>query len=462
MKATLDHIGIAVTDLHAALAFYRDALGLDVSTPHDVPSRTRARDSSCRVGQSSLELLEATSDTSPIARFTARRGPGIHHLTLLVEDLQAVLDRLQARGVALIDEVPRPGRAWVHGRLHSSVGGAGRAHRAQAGGARERALTVRSLTLGSFTLTPILDGYFRLDGGAMFGVVPRVLWEKVATPDDRNRIRMAMRAWLVQGAGRTILIDAGAGGKLDAKFGATSTPSRTSHRSTPRCSPPALRSATSTWSSPRISISTTPAVSRRARKTAASGHVFPTPATACGAGSGTTRVIPTSGTGPAISPTTTCRCRRPACLDLVDEDVEVAPGIRVRRTGGHTMHHQIVEIHNGGHDRDLRGRPAAYRGAPALAVHHGLRPVSDGHTGLQAGVPRRGRGAGLSDTVRARPRDRRRATPGGEREVTGGASSLNSRTITIARRRDAAKNFRIGHQVMTRCIAPSVIAPSRL
>ena len=54
----------------------------------------------------------------------------------------------------------------------------------------------------------------------MFGVVPRVLWEKVAPPDDRNRIRLAMRAWLVRGRGRTILIDAGAGGKLDARAGA--------------------------------------------------------------------------------------------------------------------------------------------------------------------------------------------------------------------------------------------------
>ncbi len=67
-----------------------------------------------RVGQSSLELLEATSETSAIARFVARRGPGIHHLTLLVDDLQSALDRLKARGVRLIDEAPRPG---AHGSM---------------------------------------------------------------------------------------------------------------------------------------------------------------------------------------------------------------------------------------------------------------------------------------------------------------------------------------------------------
>jgi glyoxylase-like metal-dependent hydrolase (beta-lactamase superfamily II) len=78
-------------------------------------------------------------------------------------------------------------------------------------------MSVASITFGAFTLTPILDGYFRLDGGAMFGVVPRPLWEKVAPPDDRNRIRLAMRAWLVRGLGHTVLIDAGAGSKLGAR-----------------------------------------------------------------------------------------------------------------------------------------------------------------------------------------------------------------------------------------------------
>jgi methylmalonyl-CoA epimerase len=118
MKATLDHIGIAVTDLEAALCFYRDALGLDVSTPHVVPIE-QVRVTFVPVGESTLELLEATTDSSAIARFTARRGPGLHHLTLLVDDLQSALDQLKARGVRLIDEAPRPGAhgssvAFIH------------------------------------------------------------------------------------------------------------------------------------------------------------------------------------------------------------------------------------------------------------------------------------------------------------------------------------------------------------
>ncbi|MBK5297671.1 MAG: methylmalonyl-CoA epimerase [Vicinamibacteria bacterium] len=118
MKATLDHIGIAVTDLQAALAFYRDALGLEVSPPHEVPAE-HVRATFVPVGQAALELLEATSDASAIARFVTARGPGIHHLTLLVDDLQAALDQLKARGVRLIDETPRAGAngsavAFIH------------------------------------------------------------------------------------------------------------------------------------------------------------------------------------------------------------------------------------------------------------------------------------------------------------------------------------------------------------
>src|SRR5438132_9963161 len=73
------------------------------------------------------------------------------------------------------------------------------------------------MQLGSFELIPLLDGFFRLDGGAMFGVVPKTLWEKRAPADERNRITMAMRPLLVRGQG-LMIIDAGAGDKMDAKL----------------------------------------------------------------------------------------------------------------------------------------------------------------------------------------------------------------------------------------------------
>ena len=118
MKAVLDHIGIAVDDLDAALAFYSDALGLEVDATEDVPSQG-VRAHFLRVGSAALELLEATTDESPIRRFVTRRGAGIHHITLRVDDIAAALARLKARGVRLIDETPREGAegalvAFVH------------------------------------------------------------------------------------------------------------------------------------------------------------------------------------------------------------------------------------------------------------------------------------------------------------------------------------------------------------
>ena len=118
MKATLDHIGIAVADLSQALAFYRDALGLEVDPPEEVPSQG-VRAHFMPVGEATIELLEPTAPDSPVATFIEKRGPGVHHVTLRVDDLRAVLDRLKERGIRLIDEQPRPGAegaliAFVH------------------------------------------------------------------------------------------------------------------------------------------------------------------------------------------------------------------------------------------------------------------------------------------------------------------------------------------------------------
>ena len=118
MKAVLDHIGIAVRDLDKALEFYRDALGLEIGEAEDVPSQQiRAR--FVPVGDASLELLEATGEQSAIARSIERRGPGLHHVTLRVDDIVAALAQLKTRGVRLVDEVPRAGAggslvAFIH------------------------------------------------------------------------------------------------------------------------------------------------------------------------------------------------------------------------------------------------------------------------------------------------------------------------------------------------------------
>jgi methylmalonyl-CoA/ethylmalonyl-CoA epimerase len=118
MKATLDHIGIAVADLEAALRFYRDALGLEIETPEDVASQ-RVRAHFIPAGEVAIELLEATAPDSPIAKYLEKRGPGLHHITLRVDDIDAALAQLKARGVRLIDDRPREGAhgsrvAFIH------------------------------------------------------------------------------------------------------------------------------------------------------------------------------------------------------------------------------------------------------------------------------------------------------------------------------------------------------------
>ena len=100
------HIGIAVADLQAMLPLYRDVLGMPEVPLDDADG---ARIAGLAAGESLVELLEAESPESPIARFVARRGPGIHHVCFAVDDLDGALERCRRAGLRLIDEVPRIG-----------------------------------------------------------------------------------------------------------------------------------------------------------------------------------------------------------------------------------------------------------------------------------------------------------------------------------------------------------------
>jgi methylmalonyl-CoA epimerase len=118
MKAQLDHIGIAVADLGTVLAFYRDVLDLELEHSEEVATQ-HVRAHFLAAGGARIELLEATAPDSAIARFLERRGPGLHHVALRVDDLATALAQLRARGVRLIDERPRPGAegtlvAFIH------------------------------------------------------------------------------------------------------------------------------------------------------------------------------------------------------------------------------------------------------------------------------------------------------------------------------------------------------------
>jgi methylmalonyl-CoA/ethylmalonyl-CoA epimerase len=100
------HIGIAVRDLQALVPFYRDVLGLPETALDDADG---ARIVGLVAGESLVELLEADEAESPIGRFVAKRGPGIHHVCFAVDDLDATLDRCRSAGIRLIDETPRIG-----------------------------------------------------------------------------------------------------------------------------------------------------------------------------------------------------------------------------------------------------------------------------------------------------------------------------------------------------------------
>jgi len=120
----IEHIGIATRALDEALMFWRDALGLEVAHTEVVEDQ-KVRVAMLPVGEPRIELLEPTSDDSPVAKFLEKRGAGIHHVAVRVDNIRAALARLKESGARLIDEAPRVGAnnclvAFVH---PSSAGG---------------------------------------------------------------------------------------------------------------------------------------------------------------------------------------------------------------------------------------------------------------------------------------------------------------------------------------------------
>jgi len=114
----LEHIGIATRSLDDSLGFWRDALGLEV-VHTEVVEEQGVRVAMLPVGEPRIELLEPTSADSPVAKFLEKRGAGIHHIAVRVEDIRVALAQLKEKGARLIDETPRVGAngclvAFVH------------------------------------------------------------------------------------------------------------------------------------------------------------------------------------------------------------------------------------------------------------------------------------------------------------------------------------------------------------
>lgn len=139
MIRRIDHVGIAVLDPQAGLATFRDALGLRLEEVEDIPGQ-KLRSYHLRIGESSLELLFPTDPESTVARFLEKKGPGIHHLSLEVDDIEAERDRMAAAGLEPLSPEPFVGAGgkkviFFHPRTTGGVlleicepGGPGRGH----------------------------------------------------------------------------------------------------------------------------------------------------------------------------------------------------------------------------------------------------------------------------------------------------------------------------------------------
>jgi methylmalonyl-CoA/ethylmalonyl-CoA epimerase len=125
MLTKINHIGIAVKSLDESLTFYGDNLGMLLLGLEEVADQ-KVKVAMLQIGESKIELLEPTSDESPVAKFIAKNGPGIHHLAYEVEDIETAIAALLAEGVRMIDETPRSGVhgtriAFVHPRSSGGV-----------------------------------------------------------------------------------------------------------------------------------------------------------------------------------------------------------------------------------------------------------------------------------------------------------------------------------------------------
>jgi methylmalonyl-CoA/ethylmalonyl-CoA epimerase len=114
----IDHLGIATKSIDDALGFWADALGLE-NVHTEIVEDQKVRVAMLPLGESRIELLEPTNEDSPISKFLEKRGSGIHHIAVEVEDIEASLTKLKSKGVRLIDESPRIGAegclvAFVH------------------------------------------------------------------------------------------------------------------------------------------------------------------------------------------------------------------------------------------------------------------------------------------------------------------------------------------------------------
>ena len=207
-------------------------------------------------------------------------------------------------------------------------------------------LDVQTIPFGDFQLTTLHDGPFRLDGGAMFGVVPRPLWEKKAPPDDRHRIQLAMRPLLVEASWGRMLVDCGVGEKMSAKDRDIYALDRT------RTLDDALAAVKQSSESIEIALAShlhwDHFGGATARVDGALRPRFPKAEYVIRGAEWEDATHPHERNRASYLPDDFVPLKEAGVVRFFEGDQAIRPGVRVVRTGGHTGQHQIVFIESGG------------------------------------------------------------------------------------------------------------------
>jgi len=202
------------------------------------------------------------------------------------------------------------------------------------------------MLLGDLQLTPLLDRHFRLDGGAMFGVVPKPLWEKRLPADDRNRITMAMRPLLVRGE-RLMIIDAGAGEKMEPKLQEIYGFERAESLDASLAAAGVAADDIEIVLASHLHFDHAGGFTRR-EPSGAIVPAFPKARYVVNAGEWEDATHPHERNRASYFAENYVPLREAGLVDFTSGDGEIMPGVRVRRTGGHTRWHQIVYLESGG------------------------------------------------------------------------------------------------------------------
>ncbi len=278
-----------------------------------------------------------------------------------------------------------------------------------------RFTTAAPYALGDLELISLSDGFFALDGGAMFGVVPRTLWEKRLPPDDRNRIPLGMRPLIVRGE-KTMLIDAGCGDKFDAKFADIYGLDRAYHLDHSLAEAGISPEDIDIVLASHLHFDHVGGFTARA----ADGRIvprFPNARYVAHRAEWEDATHPHERSRASYLAENFVPLQEAGVLTLVDDGAEVMPGVTYRHSGGHCAHHQVVMIASGGRTAVFAADmyPTSVHIPDPWVMGYDLYP--DGHAGLQARLRARGRGARVPGVLRARTIDRRRLHPGERRQA---------------------------------------------